>query len=102
MMYLYIPMSTPSASFLCLLVVVFLTSGQVIINYLVDQAEKRATSSRKKADQVQHIVLRFLCRAFVFLFYIVEEDNGPVTDMLCCVSCVVFMYCSTREKWGSR
>ena len=25
---------------------------QVIINYLVDQAEKRATTSRKKADQV--------------------------------------------------
>lgn len=26
---------------------------QVIINYLVDQAEKKATMSRKKADQVR-------------------------------------------------
>lgn len=26
---------------------------QVIINYLVDQAEKKATTSRKKADQVR-------------------------------------------------
>ena len=30
----------------------FFEMVQVIINYLVDQAEKRATSSRKKADQV--------------------------------------------------
>lgn len=32
---------------------VYVGTEQVIINYLVDQAEKRATTSRKKADQVK-------------------------------------------------
>ena len=37
---------------------------QVIINYLVDQAEKRATNSRKKADQVygSNVLLSVLFR----------------------------------------